>query len=463
MNLENLTIHKTVNLIQKGEVSPLELVNQYLECIARLNPQLNAYITVTAELVLAQARQLEHSLARGEALGSLAGIPLALKDLIETQGVRTTAGSTFFRDYYPERDAVVVQKLYQAGAILLGKLNMHEIALGVTNVNPHYGACHNPWDLNRIPGGSSGGSAVAIATGLCMGSLGSDTGGSIRIPAALCGVVGLKPTYGRVSLTGVIPLSWSLDHVGPLACCVEDTALLFQAIVGYDPDDPVSQAEKWDGFQGEISKPLNGWRIAFAQDEYFSEVTEEIHGSMMSAAQTFANLGAIVEPVNFPEASLAAQTNSLITTADAAAFHRQRLLEHPEGFGVDVLQRLRGGAAFTATEYSLARHTQTLLRRQYEHFFENCDILLTPTTPVTAPMIEGPNAVEQARLLTRFTAPFNLTGLPALSLPCGFSESSLPIGLQLITRPWGETKLFQAGYVYEQATQWHLRKPIYKD
>lgn len=459
MELTTLTLSAASGLIARREISPFELTRAHLERIESYNPRLNCFLTVMVEDALQRAREAEKILSSKEAISPLCGIPIALKDLFETRGTRTTAGSKFFAGYVPESDAMVVQKLQEAGVVLLGKLNMHEIALGVTNVNPHFGACRNPWKLARVSGGSSGGSGAALAAGLCLGSLGSDTGGSIRIPAALCGVVGLKPTYGRVSLRGVIPLSWNLDHAGPLARRVLDAAMLLQAIAGYDPADPASiQAPKAD-FLGHIQDGVRGWRIALANDEYFTHIDPEVRKAVEEAAIVFEQLGAQVSRVEFAGARQAALSNGLMTTSDAAAFHSERLRNRPEDFGPDVLQRLQTGAAYTACEYIQARRDQVVLRRQFEDFFSQYEVLLTPTTPVTAPAIEGPDAIEQARRLTRFTAPFNLTGLPAISVPCGFTGEGLPIGLQLVTRPWAEAALLRAGFAYEQAVDWSRRSP----
>jgi aspartyl-tRNA(Asn)/glutamyl-tRNA(Gln) amidotransferase subunit A len=453
MELTSLTIHKAARLLKQKDISPVELTQAHLERIQLMDKHLNSYLTVTPELALQRARQAEAEILQGNYLGTLHGIPLALKDLYETQGIRTTAGSTFFTDYIPEADAAVVQRLKEAGAVLLGKVNMHEIALGVTNENPHYGDCCNPWDVKRISGGSSGGSAAALATGLCMGALGSDTGGSIRIPSALCGVVGLKPTYGRVSLRGVIPLSWNLDHAGPMGRCVGDVAILLQAIAGYDPQDAWSIDMPVEDYLSKQVSSLGGWRIAMAGDDYFTDheiVEKEILQAIEDAAKVFEKLGAQVEQVPFPNALEAAMANGLMTPADAAAFHHQRLSENPQGFGADVLKRLQTGAAYTSTEYSLARRMQTILRCKFQEFFNEYDLLLTPTTPITAPLRGSADAVDRARLLTRFTAPFNLTGLPALSVPCGWSREKMPIGLQIVGKPWAEKKVLLAGALYEK-------------
>ena len=459
MSLTDLSLSEASDLLARRELSPVDLTRACLERIDQIDPKLNSFITVMAEEALQRARQAEEELQHREPRSPLHGIPLALKDLYQTKGIRTTAGSRVFADYIPDEDAAAVEKLYSAGAVVLGKLNMHEIALGVTNVNPHYGPCRNPWALDRITGGSSGGSAAAVAGGLCFGSLGSDTGGSIRIPASLCGLVGLKPTFGRVSLRGVIPLSWNLDHAGPMARRTRDAALLFQAIAGYDPLDPGSVDAPMEDPVASLERGVRGWRVVLAEDEFFSRLDPEVLSAVHAAAQVFAGLGAQVSKMPFPNAYEAAKANSLMTPSDAAAFHHERLQSRPQDFGADILQRLQTGAAFTSTEYILARRTQTRLRRQFEGFFNGVDLLLTPATPVPAPLIAGPDAIEQARLLTRFTAPFNLTGLPALVLPCGFTTDGLPIGLQLVARPWAEARLLQAAYAYEQATEWHLREP----
>ena len=462
--LTALSLVEAAELIRRREISPLELTRACLERIGRLDGKLASFITVSVEMALEQAQQAEQELMRnpdGEraALGSLHGVPLALKDLFETEGVRTTAGSLFYAQYIPFEDAAVVQKLRQAGAIIIGKTNMHEIALGLTSNNPHYGACRNPWALEHVAGGSSGGSAAALAARFCPGALGSDTGGSIRVPAALCGVVGLKPTFGRVSSRGVIPLSWNLDHVGPMARQVRDAALLLQVMAGYDAREPNSVNIPVENYSASIARGVKGWHIALAEDEYFAPTDEAVQQAVSRAAEALEELGAHVERVPFPGAHQAALANGLMVVADAAAFHAERLRTQPEKFGPDVLQRLRSGEALPLNDYIQARRVQTQMRRQFATFFEVYDILLLPTTPVAAPPIEGPNAVELARLLTRYTAPFNLTGLPAISLPCGFTAQGLPVGLQMVAKPWAEAQLLRAAYAYEQASDWHTMEP----
>lgn len=457
-----LDIRSAAKLIEKRELSPVELTAAYLGKIKEYDPIINSYISISADHAMTAAREAEAEIYQDGPNGALHGIPIALKDLYETAGIATTAGSRFFAQHIPLQDAFTVERLRSAGAVFLGKLNMHEIALGVTNVNPHYGPCRNPWDLECISGGSSGGSAAALAAGLCMGSLGSDTGGSIRIPASLCGLVGIKPTYGRVSLRGVIPLSWNLDHSGPMARTVWDAAILLQAIAGYDSDDPYSVRIETDDYLLHIQDGIAGWRIGLAVGEFFSRrTTPGVLEAVFQAADMFEDMGAIITEVDFPEARIAARANGLMTTSDAAVYHQQRIMDQPDDFGPDVLSRLQQGAAYSSSEYILARRTQSLLRHRFTAFFEKFDILLTPTTPITAPPIKGPDAVAQAPVLTRFTAPFNLTGLPAISVPCGFSAQNLPIGLQLVGAPWSEAKLLRAGYAYEQSTSFHSIRPTF--
>lgn len=454
MNLTQLPMYEVAGMIAQRQLSPLELTQACLEQIASRDAEINSFITLTAELALDQARQAEREIQQGAYRGPLHGIPLALKDLFDTAGVRTTAGSLFFADHVPQQDAQVVQRLSHAGAILLGKLNMHEIALGVTNENPHYGVCHNPHDPQRITGGSSGGSAAALAAGFCFGALGSDTGGSIRIPSSLCGVVGLKPTFGRVSLRGVLPLSWNLDHVGPMARTVRDVALLLQVLSGYDAQDPACVEVSVPDFLSDLEQGVSGWRVAMAGDSFFQEADPAVWEAFKTAAQTLTTLGAQVDEVAIPEFRRWAQANGLMVVSDAAAYHRERLAAYPDRFGVDVRQRLQDGVATIATDYILARRAQAEARRWFTQLFHSYDLLLTPATPVIAPHIQKSGSAEKAPQLTRFTAAFNLTGLPALSIPCGFIPSGdhrLPVGLQIVTAPWQETALLRAARAFEQA------------
>ena len=453
--LNSLDLVGAAQRVADRELSPIELTSACLERIAGIDAQVNAFITVTADGAMEDARVAEGDLLRGEPGGPLAGVPIALKDLFDTAGVRTTAGSKFFSDRMPDRDAAVVQKLRTAGAVVLGKLNMHEWALGVTNDNPHYGACHNPWALDRITGGSSGGSAAALAAGMCFGTLGSDTGGSIRIPASLCGVVGLKPTYGRVSLRGVVPLSWSLDHAGPMARCVSDVAVLLDVIAGPDSADPGSVDIATDDYSARLEDGISGWRIGVIADESLGDIESDVRTLVRKAVDVLASAGARIETLAAPELSDAARLNGLMTTADAAAFHRERMESAPDDFGHDVLARLRRGAAYGATDYADARREQRILRRTFSSWFVEhggmFDAVVLPTTPCPAPRIAGLDAVATAPVLTRLTAPFNFTGLPAMSIPCGVTPEGLPVGLQIVGAPWAERRVLRVGRAYELA------------
>ncbi len=450
MNLSILSLSDQRDLVKSKEMTASDLALACYRQIERLNPTLNAFITVIPP-------------DEGELLKSgsmpLMGIPLAVKDLYDTKGIRTTGGSKFFADRIPDEDATVVSKLKKAGAQIVGKTNTHEIALGVTNNNPHFGACRNPWDITRISGGSSGGSAVAVATGMSMAALGTDTGGSIRIPAALCGVVGLKPSFGRVSLHGILPLSWNLDHAGPITRKVEDAALMLQIMGGYDELDPVSVKTLPGDYSSHLKDGVRDRKMALAVGSFIEEADAEVLEAVRKAARVLEAQGVKIVEVNVDFLKEAALANSLMTQADGAAFHRERLREHPDWFGADVRLRLETGAAFTSTDYILARRTQTEVKRKLELLFEEYDCLLMPTTPIAAPVLEGEDALERARQLTRFTAPFNLSGLPALTVPCGFTKENLPIGLQIISRMWNEAGALRTGYIYQQSTDWHTQKP----
>jgi aspartyl-tRNA(Asn)/glutamyl-tRNA(Gln) amidotransferase subunit A len=451
-----LTLTTALDALHAQQTTAQELAEDCFHQIERLNSKLNAFITVIHPQ---EALKVQYPAGTGPLTKALRGIPIALKDLFDTAGIRTTAGSKFFSDHIPDTDAFVVDKLKQAGAIIMGKTNTHEIALGVTGNNPHYGTARNPWDPTRIPGGSSSGSAIAVATGMALGALGTDTGGSIRIPASLCGVVGLKPTHGRVSLRGVFPLSWNLDHVGPLTRCVRDAALMLQVISVFDPIDPTSIKMLTGDYLGHLVDDMEGRKIALGVGEYIDGADPEVVDAVCEAAKVFENMGCRVQHVNVDWMREAALANKTMTQSDGAAVHRDRLKEHPEMFGEDIRRRLEDGAKTTSTEYILARRIQTEVRKRCELFFESYDLLLTPTTPIAAPHVEGLDAVEQAARLTRFTAPFNLAGLPAISMPCGFTKDGLPIGLQIVARAWGDAKVLNSGYAFEQATDWHTRIP----
>jgi aspartyl-tRNA(Asn)/glutamyl-tRNA(Gln) amidotransferase subunit A len=460
VDLTNLTLHEASKLIERRQVSPVELTEAYLSRIGALDRTLNAFITVTADLALARARAAESEIGQGAYRGALHGIPLALKDVFETKGIRTTAGSSFLGDYVPSEDCAVVAKLNRAGAVLLGKLILTEWTLKVTDRQPRYAASKNPWGLTQLTGGSSSGSGAAVAGRLCLSSLATDTGGSIRIPASYCGVVGLKPTFGRVSTSGVIPLSWPLDHVGPMARRVADVACLLQAIAGYDAADPNSVDRPVDDYLTELPGGVAGWRIALASGKLVELADTGVRDALRQAAVIFGELGASVEEVTLDGPREAWSMYSTILTADAAAYHRQRLEDNPDGFSPDALATLRRGLATSAVDYALARRTQAILRRQCERLFDRYDLILLPTTPTAAPL-EQPPVVSTGVVPppTLFTAYANVVGIPSLSLPCGFTPEGMPIGLQLLAPHFAEAGVFRAGHAFERATAWHNRQP----
>jgi len=446
-------------LIHSRRASSVDLVRACLDRITRYDRELGAFITLTADGALDEAKRADADLANGVDRGPLHGVPVALKDLYDTAGVRTTGGSRIFGDRVPERDSVVVEKLRAAGAVFLGKLNLHEWALGVTNQNPHFGPASNPWDTTRIPGGSSGGSAIAVASGFCYVSPGSDTGGSIRIPASLCGVVGLKPTYGRVSLRGVIPLAWTLDHSGPLARTVADLALTLNAIAGHDPFDPSSADVPSEDYAAGIEDGARGMRIIVPTNHFFDDVDPEVDAAVREAARVLVSLGASVTEMALPRVDLLEAQRAILLT-DAAAYHREHLQTRAAEIGADVLTRLRTGQTFTGIDYAQARRDRDELRREWLALLREHVLILSPTTVITAPPREGQDAVAAAQRLTANTAPFNLTGLPAISVPCGFTPAGLPIGLQLAAGPWRERSLLRVARAYEHATVWHERLPL---
>lgn len=444
-------------------LSPVELTEALLERIARLNPSLNVYLAVSADLARQQASTAEQRFAAGADLGPLAGVPIGLKDLYDVAGQPTTAGSPI-----PGRlpgggvaaeDSFVSAKLRAAGAVFLGKHNLHEWALGVTTNNPHFGPCRNPWDPSRIPGGSSGGSGAALAAGLAFGAFGSDTGGSIRIPASLCGCVGLKPTTGRVSLRGVTTLSWSLDHAGPLARTVADAALLLSAVDGYDPLDPTCLAGARPDPRAEIELGACGLRVLVPENHFFTSSDAEVVRLVEAAIGVLASEGARLERVWLPGIENLSTLNATIIVADAVAYHAADLAERADLFGEDVLARMRQGESGGAREYALARRAGIEWRRKLELLLEGPTVLVLPTTPTAAPEIAGLTPLVAARRLTAFTGLFDLTGLPALSVPCGFTGAGLPVGLQIVGQPWAEATILRAGAAYQRATSWHHRRP----
>ncbi|HKV46092.1 MAG TPA: amidase [bacterium] len=450
--------------IRTGALSPVTLVESLLARIERCRV-LNAFITVTAEVALAQAREAEREIAGGRYRGPLHGIPISLKDLIDTRGTRTTCGSRILAEHVPTRDATVTRRLREAGAVLLGKNALHEFAFGVTTNNPHYGPTRNPWGTDRIPGGSSGGSGAAVAAGLGPVSLGTDTGGSIRIPASVCGVVGLKPTYGRVSRHGVLPLSWTLDHIGPITRTVEDAALVLQAIAGPDPADPTTLGHSVPDFHAGLGGPIRGGRLGVIADEYHEEMTDEVRSRFRTALEVLTSLGLRLEDVRFPRPNDARAAATAVILAEAASVHEGWIRERPQDYGPETLDLLRQGVFVTATQYLRAQKVRALLLGEVDQWLAPYAAVVLPSVPTTAPAIGqrtltiGGREVEVRGLLTRFSRLINLVGLPAISVPCGFGADGLPVGLQIVGRPMDEATILAIAHAYERATPWHERRP----
>ncbi|MCS6951940.1 MAG: amidase [Bryobacterales bacterium] len=458
-----MTIPEAAVSLRAGRVSAVELTRAALDRIRKLT-HLNAFITVLEEQALQQARARDEELARGHDRGPLHGIPVAVKDNFCTKGIRTTCGSKIFAQHVPDRDAAVVERLQAAGAVLVGKTNLHELAFGITSANPHFGVVRNPWDPERTPGGSSGGSGAAVAAGMVFLAMGSDTGGSIRIPGAFCGVVGLKPTFGRVSRYGVMPLDFTLDHMGPLTRTVRDAAIGLTAIAGHDPRDDTSSRRPVDSYLPSESVSLREVRIGLPENFYFERVDPEASAAVRRMASLAESLGARVLPVRVPDIAAINTVGRIIVQAEAAALLEPYLNRRSE-FGPDVLALLDQGRLLAATDYINAQRLRRLMQAEFRAVWRHADCLFTPTTPTAAPRIgqntlEFDGASEDVRLAsTRLVRAVNVLGLPALSLPCGFNREGLPLGLHIIGRPFEEAFLLRVAAALEDATDFHSRKP----
>ena len=455
-------------MIETKAVSPVEVVRAHLERIAALDPGLRSYITVCDETALAAARAAETTLMAGQPLGPLHGVPYALKDLYDTAGVRTTGGSRVLGDRVPARDATVAARLAGAGGILLGKLNMVEFAYGPEGLNPHYGHARNPWDrgVHRMAGGSSSGSGVAVASGLAPGALGSDTGGSIRIPASLCGITGLKPTYGRVSRAGVLPLAWSMDHVGPMTRTAADCALMLGAMAGYDPNDASSSVLPVPDYGAALTGDVKGLRVGLLRGFFLDGAAPAVRAAVEAAATTLARAGAVVDEVSLEQMKVVAAASTAIVGAEALAYHAELLRTRAAEYDPDVARRLRLSAFISGAHYVRGQQVRGLVRADVDAALARRDVLLAPSTPIVAPGIEerqaalgdGPADVRSA--LIRFTRPFNLSGHPACALPCGFTDGGLPIGMQLVGRPFDEATVLRAADAFQRLTDFHVRRPV---
>lgn len=453
-DLTTLTIDEARRLIAEKKLSPVDLVRAYLARIEKVNPRINAYITVTSDSALQQAQALEAEIAKGKARSPLHGVPIALKDNIDTAGVRTTAASALFADRVPKDDAVVVRKLREAGAVFLGKLNMHEFAYGGTSVVSHFGPVRNPWNTDYSPGGSSGGSAAAVAARLCAAALGTDTAASIRMPAAFCNVVGLKATHGLASIRGIIPLAESHDHVGPLARSVADSALIMAALAGFDPLDPMSIVADPLSYRDAIGGVVSKLRIGIPRKPFFDDLDPEIDIAVENALAVIGKLTAGSVDVTLP----AAGTSAALLGA-AYAYHAEYVadagrntLYHPE-----TLQRILNGSKIPLRDYVEARRQMAILRNRVPEIFARVDLLVTPTTMRMPPTIASTASDLSDVIFIRNTVPFNVLGIPTISIPCGFSRAGLPIGLQISGPRLGEARVLALAHGYERATEWHRR------
>ena len=441
--------------LRAGEVSPVEVTEGMLDRIGA--DRTNAFITVTTERAMEDARRAEAEISAGRYRGPLHGVPVAIKDLVSTGGVRTTMASAFFEEHVPDRDAAVARKLREAGSVLLGKTNTHEFAYGPTGDRSFFGPTRNPHDPARISGGSSGGSGTAVATGLCYGAIGSDTGGSIRIPAALCGVVGMKPTFGRVGKSGVFPLARTLDHVGPLARTAEDNAHFLSVLAGHDPEDLHSVDRPPEDFARDLGRGVRGTTVGVPAGFFFEHVEREVAARVREAIEVFRSLGAEVREVEVSNVWETLHAQRLTLAAEAYAVHEERLKAEPERFDDQGLERLLRGEELRAYRYANAQERKLMSRREFEEMLGEVDVLLAPSVPIQATEI-GQREVtidgyEEAvySALTRLTGPTNMNGLPSLSVPCGTTASGLPVGLQLIGRPFDEATLYRFGHAYEEA------------
>lgn len=457
-----LTLREASDLIRRGELSPLALTQNYLDRIDAYDPQLNAYISILGDAALSAARQLEDELHSGRWRGPLHGIPIALKDNIDTAGVRTTAASGVFSDRVPSEDAEVVRRLTNAGAVLLGKLNLHEFALGGTSSVSHFGPVHNPWNLDHNPGGSSGGSGAAVAADLCLGALGTDTGGSIRIPASSCGIVGFKPTYGRVSNHGVIPMAWTLDHVGPMTRTVEDAALMLGVLAGHDERDPASVDAPVIDYSAAVGAATSHLRLGLPSAGFFEDLHPEVAAALEAAIAVLRELSADVREVDIPDAGFVGN----VWNPEIYAYHEPWITTTPELYQTPTRTLIQGAEMTSSAVYAAAlRHVDTV-RREIQNTFREVDLLITPTRREPAGLITpaAPAGPPPAGTPTgggglNNTAAFDIYGLPTISIPCGFTSDGLPIGMQISGAHFDEYTVIAMAHAFEQATQWHQRRP----
>ena len=484
MELYHLTIHELHDMLKKGETTSLAITESVLGRIKAVDDKVKAYITVTGDIARTQASAADKRIKAGDTASPLLGIPIAIKDNMCTEGIKTTCASKILENFVPPYDATVVRKLNEAGMVLCGKPNMDEFAMGSSTENSGFFTTKNPWDLERIPGGSSGGSAAAVSADECIGSLGSDTGGSIRQPAACCGVVGLKPTYGRVSRYGLVAFASSLDQIGPITKDVKDAALLMNVIAGHDPRDSTSANVPAPDFTKALKKDVQGLKIGLPKEYFIEGMDPEVEKAIRDAVKTLEGLGAKVVEVSLPHSDYAVATYYILATSEASsnlarydgvkygfrAEGAKDLLEmymksRSQGFGSEVKRRIMLGtyalsAGYYEAYYKKGQQARTLIKHDFDEAFKSVDVIATPTAPTAAFKIgEKSSDPLQMYLSDIFTISVNLAGIPGMSLPCGFTKGNLPIGLQLLGRHFNEEAIIHAAYAYEQATEWHKRKP----
>lgn len=448
--LTSFSLLQAAELIRQRKVSPVELTQACLKRIEQLNPELNAFITVTADQSLDRARRAEAEITQGKWKGPLHGIPIALKDNVDTAGILTTAASHVFRDRVPSRDAEVASRLKSAGAVILGKLNLHEFAYGGSGIVSAFGPVRNPHNPEHITGGSSSGSAAAVASGMCFAAIGTDTSGSIRLPAAYCGIVGLKPTYGRVSCSGIVPLSWSLDHAGPLTRTVADAAVVLQAIAGYDPHDLYSQNVPVFNYSAALKGEIADLRIGIPREMFFQDIDPDTAACVERAIAFLSK-----EVAGIREIPPLPDTDRTVFSAEAWAYHAEHVAKNPDLYQPETLRRIRTGAEIGASAYIQKRQELEVVRRNAASLFTDIDLIVTPTSPIPPPTIaelqNDPGKLRPAELLMlRNTRPFNILGLPTISIPCGFTSNGLPIGLQISGPPWREDLVLRLAKVLEE-------------
>lgn len=464
--LYTLSIRDVARLLEKREASPVEVVESVLRRIEAFSDKLKAFITVTGEQALAAARAAETAIAAGYYLGPLHGVTVAFKDNVYTRGVRTTAGSKVLGNFVPDADATVAARLRAAGAIIVGKLNMHEFAWGGTSDNPHYGTVRNPWNPERFPAGSSGGAGVAVAARLCHGALGTDTGGSVRLPSAVNGIVGIRPTIGRVSNYNVVPLAWSMDTVGPMTRTVEDCAIMLRAIGGHDASDPTTANVPVPDYAAALGRGVSGLRLAIIEGYSLTHLQDDVRAAVQGALEVLNKEGATIQEVRVTDLEHNMSAQLTIESAEPSAYHQAWLREHPQDYGEDVRTLLELGEMYLATHYIQAQRYRAHLRHQLLEILSDASAIICPTLPFVATpvgetkvIIEGGQEEDMLSAIMQYTALPSLSGLPSLSVPCGFSKDGLPVGMQIIGRPFDEATLFRIGHAYQQVTDWHKREP----